>query len=102
MWPCKRKPIPNDPIWPVPEWALNHPAWLRLEDQVSWYDGKSTDAQKWYKYLKVAQIGLAVSIPIVSHLPTDDVRWVTAIAGSIIALLEGVQHMNQYSTLWVT
>lgn len=99
MWPCKRKS--NDPTWPVPEWALNHPAWLRLEDQISWYDGKSNGAQNWYKRLKIAQIGLAVLIPIASHLPTDYVRWVTAIAGSIIALLEGVQHMNQYSTLWV-
>ena len=102
MWPCKRKSKSNDPTWPVPDWALTHPAWLRLEDQVSWYDGKSTDAQKWYKLLKIAQISLAVLIPIASHLPTDYVRWTTAIAGSIIALLEGVQHMNQYSTLWVT
>lgn len=102
MWLCKKTPNSNHPAWPVPEWALTHPAWLRLEDQVNWYDAKSKHAQDWYKRLKVLQIGLAVFIPIASHLPIDYIKWTTAIAGSAIALLEGVQHLNQYSTLWVT
>lgn len=86
----------------VPEWVENHPAWARLEDQLGWYDDKSTRCQDWYKRLKFIQISLAVLIPVLSHLDPACAKWATSIAGAMIAVLEGVQHMNQYSTLWVT
>lgn len=86
----------------VPEWAATHPAWARLEDQIAWYDSKSTSCQSWYKRLKFVQISLAVLIPVLSHLDPACAKWATSIAGAAIAVLEGVQHMNQYSTLWVT
>lgn len=86
----------------VPDIVKNHPAWVRLEDQIAWYDGKSVGSQLLYKRLKFLQIALAVSIPLAALLADDYVRWITSIAGSLIALIEGIQHMNQYSTLWVT
>ncbi len=86
----------------VPEALAAHPAWRRLEDQLRWYDKKSIHCQKWYKRLKLIQISLAVLIPIASHLDPLYAKWATSVAGSLIALFEGVQHMNQYSTLWVT
>lgn len=86
----------------APDWAENHSAWLRLEDQLDFYDSKSVRCQRWYKWLKTFQVLLAVSIPIFSHLDPLVAKWTTSIAGALIAVLEGVQHMNQYSTLWVT
>ena len=86
----------------APDWAENHPAWLRLEDQLGFYDSKSVRCQRWYKWLKTLQVLLAVAIPIFSHLDPVIAKWTTSIAGGLIAVLEGVQHMNQYSTLWVT
>lgn len=86
----------------VPEWAAAHPAWARLEDQISWYDDKSRHCQNWYKGLKFLQISLAVLIPVMSHLDPATAKWATSMAGALIAVLEGMQHMNQYSTLWVT
>jgi len=80
----------------------SQPAWLRLEDQITWYDSKSVHCQKWYKWLKILQITLAVAIPVMSHLDPIAAKWATSVAGALIAILEGVQHMNQYSTLWVT
>jgi hypothetical protein len=47
------------------------------------------------------QIFLAVLIPVATHFPSEYSKWTTAIAGSLIALLESIQHLNQYSTLWV-
>jgi hypothetical protein len=82
--------------------VAEHPAWHRLEDQLQWYDTKSTQCQKWYKRLKLVQISLAVLIPVLSHLDPMYAKWITSVAGALIAVLEGVQHMNQYSTLWVT
>jgi len=87
---------------PVPEWAASHPVWVRLEDQISWYDNKSTHCQNWYKRLKFIQISLAVLIPVLSQLEPEYAKWATSIAGVMIAVLEGMQHLNQYSTLWVT
>jgi len=86
----------------APESVAEHPAWHRLEDQLHWYDTKSTQCQKWYKRLKLVQISLAVLIPVLSHLDPMYAKWVTSVAAALIAVLEGVQHMNQYSTLWIT
>ncbi len=92
----------TEPSVAVPEFAAAHPAWLRLEDQMHWYDNKSQHSQRWYKWLKLAQVALAVLIPVMSLLPADIAKWAMALSGTVIALLEAVQQMNQYSTLWVT
>lgn len=101
MWCCRRRNDENMNSLSVPEWAVGKPAWPRLEDQIAWYDSKSTHCQWWYKRLKFIQIALAVGIPVASHLEPSVAKWVTSISGASIAVLEGVQHMNQYSTLWV-
>ena len=43
---------------------VERPAWLRLNDQLEWYDRKSGENQKRYKQIKVAQLVLAGSIPV--------------------------------------
>jgi len=92
----------TEPGIAVPEFAAAHPAWLRLEDQMQWYDNKSQHSQRWYKRLKLAQVALAVLIPVMSLLPADIAKLAMALSGTVIALLEAAQQMNQYSTLWVT
>ncbi len=69
---------------------------------MQWYDNQSQHSQRWYKWLKLAQVALAVLIPVMSLLPADIAKWTMALSGTVIALLEAVQQMNQYSTLWVT
>lgn len=85
----------------IPKFAVNQPSWLRLEDQLRWYDGKSVDCQQKYKQLKIAQVALAALIPVMGLLPVDFARVLMALSGAVIALLEAVQHMNQYSSNWV-
>ena len=91
----RMKPEPS-----IPDWTATHPAWIRLEDQLAWYDARSTRYQARYKGLKLLQLSLAVSITLFSHLDPEYAKWATSIAGATIAVLEGVQHMNQYATLW--
>ena len=79
-----------------------HPARKRLENQLQWYDSTSTRCQNLYKRLKFTQLVLAVLIPLLSHLDPNYAKWATSLAGALIAIIEGIQHMNQYSTLWVT
>lgn len=86
----------------APDSVKTHAAWFRLIDQLNWYDGKSRHCQRWYKWLKLAQVTLAVLIPATSLLPADIAKWLASAAGVLIAVLEAVQQMNQYSTLWVT
>jgi hypothetical protein len=87
---------------PVPDSIKLHPAWFRLINQRDWYDTKSQHCQNWYKRLKLAQVTLAVLIPVTSLLSSECAKWAASIAGVLIAVLEATQQMNQYSTLWVT
>lgn len=38
---------------------------------------------------------------MVSNFSDPAWKWVVAVAGATIAVAEAIQHMNQYSTLWV-
>jgi hypothetical protein len=95
----------------VPDEVKSRAAWIRLEDQIDWYDTKSQKCQRWYKLIKVIQIVLAVAIPLLAQLPAELQLgpgtlslnpWTTSVAGALIAVLEGVQSLNQFSMLWIT
>jgi hypothetical protein len=90
------------PSWSVAAFVAEHPAWARLEEQLEWYDRKSSHCQRCYKGLKFFQIALAIAIPAFNLLPSDLAKWISAASGVAIALLEAVQQMNQYSRLWIT
>ncbi len=91
----------SDETIEVPNEIESHPAWKRLNDQLAWYGKNSRKCKKWYTRLRVFQTVLAVLIPIASHLPPDVAKWATSISGAVIAILEGIQQINQYATLWV-
>ena len=85
---------------PISDSLKSHPAWFRLFDQLNWYDRKSQHCQRWYKWLKFAQVAFAALIPATSLLPGDCAKWAASIFGVLIAVLEASQQMNQYATLW--
>lgn len=84
----------------APESIKSHPTWFRLVDQLNWYDRKSRHCQRWYKGMKIVQVAFAAMIPATSLLPGDYLKWVASIFGVLIAVLEAIQQMNQYATLW--
>ena len=86
----------------VPEKVKDHVAWYRLTDQIEWYDRKSGSNQFWYKWIKLAQIVLAASIPVLSVVDVPWWRWVTALLGALIVVLEGAQQLWQFNNLWIT
>src|SRR5215211_8836629 len=75
---------------------------MRLNDQLDWYDKKSGDNQRRYKQIKTAQLVLAGSIPVFAFVDVIWGRWVTAILGASVVILEGLQQLGQYNNLWVT
>ncbi len=74
--------------------------WDRLEDQIGWYDRKSGESQRSYKWLKLLEIAIAASLPVVAavHSPV----WVTGGLAAVIVVLEGMQHLYQFQEHWIT
>lgn len=86
----------------IPEPVKAHPAWQRLEDQRKWYASKSASCKNWYRGLRIAQVACAVMIPVFNLAEPGIAKWLTALSGAAIAILEGIEQINQYSTLWTT
>ncbi len=75
------------------------PTLERLDDQINWYDRKSSYSQKAYKVIKVIEILAAALVPLSAGL-----HWPAAITGSLgvlIAVLEGLLQLNQYHHNWI-
>jgi len=90
-------PAPNrEPPDPTPGGS---PAWLRLEDQLEWYDRKSVGAQRAYKRLKVLELVVAGAVPVLAALPVQAA--VTASFAAVVVIAEGVLQVNQWQTTWV-
>jgi hypothetical protein len=86
----------------VPEEVRQHPAWMRLNDQLEWYDHKSAVNQKRYKQIQAAQIILATSIPVFSLIGDYWGRLIMATLGASVAILAGFQQLGNYNDLWTT
>jgi hypothetical protein len=74
--------------------------WGRLEDQLQWYDTKAAKSQWRYKWLKVLEIAVAASLPVVAavHSPV----WVTGGLAAVVVVLEGALHIFQFQEHWIT
>src|SRR5437763_7436656 len=73
----------------------------RLEDQIGWYDRKSSSNQRIYKRIKVTEIVAAAVIPFLPALPLMHVEWIGGGLGVVITVLEGLLHLNQYQQNWI-
>jgi Protein of unknown function (DUF4231) len=77
----------------------------RLEDQIKWYDNQSASAKRMFKRLKTATLAISVSIPLSAAFATRyplQTGVITGVMGASIALLEGLQQLNQYHQNWIT
>ncbi|MBV8866897.1 MAG: DUF4231 domain-containing protein [Acidobacteriaceae bacterium] len=77
----------------------DNPAIARLNDQIAWYDRKSKYNQRAFKLLKGWTIVAAALVPVIAAFGLRDVRIPAALAASI-AIVEGIQQLNQYQTNW--
>lgn len=75
----------------------------RLEDAIGWYNRESQGAQKRYKILKVAQVVVAGLIPLGSAFPIPEAqfKWLTAVLGLLVLIIEAVQQLNQDQQNWI-
>src|SRR5215831_9856473 len=91
---------PSRPIEAVPPASAADLTWDRLENQISWYDRRSGDNEHRYKWLKLLEIAVAASLPVVAavHSPV----WVTGGLAAAVVVLEGAQHLFQFQHNWIT
>ena len=75
------------------------PAWERLEDQLDWYERRSTHNKRWYQWLKVAQIVIAASIPVVAAAGASATA--AGALGAVVVVLEGLQQLFQFQQNWI-
>jgi hypothetical protein len=80
--------------------ATDGPALARLEDQIDWYDRKSASSQRAFKLLKVWTISVAALVPLLVAFGMTDARVMAALTASI-AVVEGIQQLNQYQANWI-
>jgi|SRR5437763_709145 len=77
----------------------------RLETQIKWYDDKSGHNKRMFKGLKTATLAISVSIPLSAAFATHYSAITGVVAGALgatIALLEGLQQLNQYHQNWIS
>jgi len=72
----------------------------RLEDQIGWYDRRSSSNQRMFKALKIIVIASGAVIPFLPSLPVPGST--AGALGVLIAVLEGVQQLNQYHENWIS
>jgi Protein of unknown function (DUF4231) len=75
------------------------PTMERLEDQIGWYDRKSNSNQRTFKWMKVVEILAAALVPLFAGFKLP---WFAGGSGALIAILEGLQQLNQYHFNWIT
>jgi len=71
----------------------------RLEQQIQWYDTKSSESQKWFKGTRLAQLGLTACIPVLAFA---EIAPATAAVAALALVLSAVQELNQWQHNWIT
>jgi hypothetical protein len=71
-----------------------------LQDQIQWYDRKSGQNQKAFKYLKISTIIAAALVPVFAN--ASGMRLLTAGLGVLIVVLEGFQQLYQFHSNWIS
>ncbi|HEY7303051.1 MAG TPA: DUF4231 domain-containing protein [Bryobacteraceae bacterium] len=74
----------------------------RLEDQAQWYSSRSRRNQQFFKWMKGTTIAAAAVIPVLTTSGVPHGAQIAAGLGVLIAIIEGLQQLNQYQTNWTS
>ena len=76
----------------------------RVEDLISWMEGKSKHNQQRYKLLKVLEIIAAAIIPFLAGYQGvhKSIPIITGLLGVFIVVINGLQQLYKYHENWIT
>jgi Protein of unknown function (DUF4231) len=80
--------------------SIDSPAFVRLENEIAWYDTRAEHNRHWFKRLKVGQMATAAGIPVAAAASAP--AWLLGGGGALIVVLEGVQQLQHYQQEWTT
>jgi hypothetical protein len=73
----------------------------RVDDQLAWYNKKSTTNKNWHFRLQLITLIAAALVPIISlSSPEWSMRILAALMGSIAAIAAGIVTLYQFRDLW--
>ncbi len=74
----------------------------RLDDQIDWYDRKSSSSQKAFKRLRLIEIVAAASIPLLAGYSQGRETIVLAVGvmGLVVAVVAGVLSLYRFQENW--
>lgn len=76
----------------------------RVDNQIDWYDKKSSWNQRMFKQLQILQIAAAASIPILAGFITEqttEMKHVVAGIGALIAVISGILSLYKFQENWI-
>ena len=73
----------------------------RLEDQIKWYNGKSSKNQSMYKGLQLVSIVVAACIPFFSLLDPPFLKYVVGAMGVLLAVFTAMTSLYKYQENWI-
>lgn len=79
----------------------------RVDYQIKWYNENSILNQNEFKKLRIAEIFLAASIPVITTISALFTGWMwlgtllVAIIGGLIAIIAGLSGMHRRQELWI-
>jgi len=74
----------------------------RVEEQIRWYDTKSRNNRRGYKFLKVLTIVSASLIPVIAgSVRITHSTLITSMLGVMVTIIEGIQQVNQFHSNWL-
>jgi len=76
----------------------------RVDDQINWYDKKSSFNQKWFKRLQVISIISASTIPFLTGYSSgedDSIRIFIGILGLVVAAISAILSLYKFQEHWI-
>jgi len=75
----------------------------RVEQQIDWYNDKSSSAKCWFKILRTIEIIAAALIPLIAgfYKPEDQSLFIAATLGGIIAIIASLLSLCQFQENWI-
>jgi hypothetical protein len=76
----------------------------RLNDQISWYDRKSTASQLWFKRLRFTEIVAAAIIPFLSGFAGQSlaIRIAIGVVGVVVAVIASLLALLRLQEHWIS
>lgn len=76
----------------------------RLEDQINWYDNKSSINKRWFRRCQLIQLVMAALITLSGVMNDTENEWIPYVVpalGAVIAIVSGVLGLYKFQENWL-